>query len=267
MIKGLWLYLFSFVLLVLSAWQANLGWLAPFALAVLLFGSLLLWRAEGKPLQELGFRRIAHWGRFFVIGLLIGGLIPVLVLFILWVGDWAVISIKADASQVILSGVILAVIRAGLIAGSEELVFRGFFFQSMNLRSGFTAAAIGSAALWGLTHLPDMFASGLSISSILIGMGTFLLWGVALVICVRLGGNALWLPFGLHFGYNLVFSVFRYFLESTIVGPEWIIGHPSWRPESGVLGLALWVFGLIILAGPIIRLNRNLNTTQPSGSD
>jgi membrane protease YdiL (CAAX protease family) len=262
MLKGFILYVFSLILLFLSAWQENLAWLTPLTLGVLLVGSILLWRADGKPLRELGFRRTAHWGRFLGSGLVIGGLIPLIVLLIMWVGEWADVSFEAGGFQVILSGVILAVIRIALIAGSEELVFRGFFFQSMKMRIGFLSAAIGSAILWALTHLPDMYFSGLSVSSILIGIATFILWGVVLAMCVRLGEDSLWLPFGLHFGYNLVFSIVGYFLVSTIEGSEWILGHPAWRPESGILGLALWIFGVVILGYLLNKEKRNLLTNS-----
>ncbi len=266
MIKGTALYLFSLTLLFLSAWQTILVWLTPLALAVLLVGSLILWRMEGKPFQKLGFRRSAHWGRFFGIGLLIGGIIPIFVLFVLWAGGWANVSFEVGAVQVVLSGVILAVIRTALIAGSEELIFRGFFYQTMNLKRRFTIAVIGSAILWALTHLPDMYASGLSALSMFIGMATFMLWGVVLALCVRIGENSLWLPFSLHFGYNFVFSIFSYFLVSTVDGPEWITGHPAWSPESGILGLALWLFGVIIVGVLMIKAKDKSPNEQTIGS-
>lgn len=264
MFKGFVLYFLSLVLLFIPIWQEDLGWLTPLALAVLLFGSVILWRLEGNSFQDLGYRRTDHWVRFLFFGFVIGGIIPVFVLFIFWAGGWADVSVEVSALPVILSGVILAVIRTALIAGSEELIFRGFFLQSMKLRYGFLSAAIGSAILWSPTHLPDMYSSGLPIPSILIGMMTFILWGIVLAMCVRIGENSLWLPFGLHFGYNLVFSIIGFFLATLVEGPEWILGHPAWRPESGVIGLILWIVGILILIVLMIKSDGNMFASQKS---
>ena len=263
MIKGLGLYLFSFALLALAGWQSSLAWMAPVALAILLFGSLLLWRAEGRPLRDLGFRRIAYLGRFFSIGFLIGATIPIIVLLLIWAAGWADISVRIEAWRVLIIGISIALIRAALIAASEELVFRGYFLRIFDLQFGFNLAVLGSSLLWALTHLTDMIASGLSPISIVIGMGTFIIWGVVLALSVKMGDDSLWIPYGIHFGYNLVFSIFGYFLAISLDAPQWVVGHVTWSPESGLLGFAIWIGALLILWG--IRARGNYVGKQTTG--
>jgi hypothetical protein len=42
MIKAPGLYIIAFSIMVISAWQTTLGWLAPVGLGILFFGSILL---------------------------------------------------------------------------------------------------------------------------------------------------------------------------------------------------------------------------------
>jgi hypothetical protein len=90
-------------------------------------------------------------------------------------------------------------------------------------------------------------ASGLSPLLIGIGIVTFVVWGVTLGIGFLRTGNTLWFPFGLHYGYNLGCSLLGGFTAVTYHAPRWLIGHPAWAPESGLLGLLVWSIGLVTL--------------------
>ena len=81
--KALGLYIIAFSILVISAWQTTLGWLAPVGLGILFFGSLLLWRAEGHQFQELGYKKVSHWARFLTIGLIVGAVFPLIVVLLI----------------------------------------------------------------------------------------------------------------------------------------------------------------------------------------
>lgn len=247
--KALGLYLIAFSILGVSAWQTSMGWLAPVGLAILFFGSLLLWRAEGHQFQELGYRRVSHWAGYLIGGFIVGAVIPLIVVLLMWAVGWADISFQIQTNSLIATGIIIALLRAGLITFAEELIFRGYFYRIFDFRNGNRIAVVLSSVLWALTHLPDMVSSGLSIISILIGMATFILWGIFLALVVGLGKDSLWIPFGVHFGYNFVFSMIGYFLVTNLIASDLIIGHPAWLPESGLLGMLIWGAALLVSLG------------------
>jgi membrane protease YdiL (CAAX protease family) len=252
MIKAIGLYLLSLLLLSISAWQPSIGWLAPVGLALLFFGSVLLWRIEGYRFINLGFKKVPNWSRYLGGGILIGMAFPLIITLLIWIAGWAEISIETQPGSVILSGIIIALLRSGLIAFVEEVIFRGYFYRIMGFQYGIRIAILVSSILWAITHLPDMMASGMSFLSILIGMLTFTIWGIFLAATIHPTGDSLWMPFGVHFGTNFIFSILGFFIASKLTGPEVITGHPAWIPESGLLGMLGWGAVLLILLG-IIR--------------
>jgi membrane protease YdiL (CAAX protease family) len=249
MIRGIGLYILSLILLSISAWQTSMGWLVPVGLALLFFGSLILWRIEGHLFIDLGFMKVPNWSRYLAGGIIIGAAFPLLVTLTIWLAGWSELSIDVQSGSVLISGIIVALVRAGLIAFAEEVIFRGYFYRKLGFEYGIRIAIVGSSILWAITHLPDMIASGLSISSTLIGMLTFTIWGMFLAATIRPTGDSLWMPLGVHFGNNFVFSIIGYIIASRLFGPELIVGHPAWLPESGLLGMLGWGAVLLILLG------------------
>lgn len=90
-------------------------------------------------------------------------------------------------------------------AATEELLFRGILFRIVEERTGTWIALASTGLLFGLSHLLNPHAT---------------LWG-ALAIAIEAGGmltasyaatRSLWLPIGLHFGWN--------FAEAAIFGTE-----------------------------------------------
>jgi hypothetical protein len=85
-----------------------------------------------------------------------------------------------------------------------------------------------------------MLVSGLSLAQVALGVLTFSLWGSVLGIGFLYTGNTLWFPFGLHYAYNLGFSLLGSLALKTYLAPAWWVGHSAWAPESGVMGAAIW---------------------------
>ncbi len=72
------------------------------------------------------------------------------------------------------------------------------------------------------------------------GMTTFILWGTTLSITFARAEKTLWLPYGLHLGINLGFSMLGWFFLTEPHAPQWWLGNPALAPESGVLGIMIW---------------------------
>jgi CAAX protease family protein len=80
-------------------------------------------------------------------------------------------------------------------AAGEEMLFHGYAFQLLIRSLGAFATILPAAVLFGLAHAGNQNATPL-------GLLNTMLWGVLLGYAFWRTG-ALWLPIGLHFGWNL----------------------------------------------------------------
>ncbi len=131
----------------------------------------------------------------------------------------------------------------------EELAFRGYIYQKLRTWNRGGAIAITSclfAALhggnWGITP---------------IALANLLLAGVLLALAYERTGH-LWLPIGVHLGWNLVsgpilgYDVSGYVAGTTVLtaraaGPPWMTGG-AFGIEGSVCTLAVELLGIIALA-------------------
>lgn len=142
----------------------------------------------------------------------------------------------------------LAWLTALLLGGAagEELLFRGYAFQLAARRTYPGLVIAASGALFGAAHLalnPNIGA---------LGTANTALWGALLgYACWRSG--ALWMPIGLHFGWNLGLvltgqTLSGITMKAAAVRLVWNAGEPwsggEYGPEGGLPAtvLALLVF-------------------------
>ena len=140
-------------------------------------------------------------------------------------------------------------LRIVCVVAIEEFVFRGFFLHALRRRTNVWLAAVLSSLLWGAGHLTSMVYEGLTPILIIIGMTTFLVWGITLSLSYLNAEKSLWLPYGVHLGINLSFSSVGLFFVTQPNAPQWWIGHPAWSPESGLIGITVWLILALIIYG------------------
>jgi uncharacterized protein len=131
----------------------------------------------------------------------------------------------------------LAVLTIALLAGAagEELLFRGYAFQFL-AESWPVQTIVGSGALFGLTHVL------LNENIQWLGAINTALWG-ALLGFAYWRTRALWLPIGIHFGWNLAqvlagVSLSGTTIRATGVRLEWTASDlwsgGAYGPEGGL---------------------------------
>lgn len=131
---------------------------------------------------------------------------------------------------------------AGLIAGfMEELIFRGILFRWIEEFAGSWAALVLTALFFGFAHAGNDNAS--TFSSIAIAIEAGLLLGAAYMLT-----RSLWLPIGIHFGWNVtqgfVFDVpvsgheVEGLVTAELSGPELLSGG-AFGLEASVIALVL----------------------------
>jgi uncharacterized protein len=247
-----------------------LSWLAEdlagrtFAiLAAALFASWLTLRIyEDIPVRELGLWFNRYSIDNFALGLAGGGGAALVALGpAVLVGAAHLMFHRApDYPALAFSLLCLAVGSAG-----EEIFFRGYGFQLLLARAGPWAAILPVGVAFGLMHGANPSANPLGLVNT---AGFGILFGYA-----YLRSHDLWLPVGLHAGWNMVLplfgadlSGFRIFREATGHELAWRAGAiwsgGDYGPEGGLLATAALVPLAIYLWKAPVRRQRSPLTDQ-----
>jgi membrane protease YdiL (CAAX protease family) len=162
---------------------------------------------------------------------------------------WSDDAIAGASFQVAALPVVLAVAyKLGIVAWWEELVFRGYFFQNMIEGMGLKWSIILSSLIFGFGHALNPEATLLS--SVLIALIT------PQLIYAYLKTGQLWLPIGLHLGWNFFqASIFGFaasgqdspsLISQTPVGPEWLSGG-AFGAEGSVLIIPFTILSYFLI--------------------
>ena len=135
-----------------------------------------------------------------------------------------------------------------IVAWWEELVFRGYFFQNLVAGTNLVWAIVISSLVFGLIHIlnPD----GTIMGGILIVLIT------PQLIYAYLKTGQLWLPMGLHLGWNFFqASIFGFAASGNVspslisqspVGPEWLSGG-KFGAEGSVLIIPVTILSYFLV--------------------
>ena len=204
--------------------------------------------ANGKPLGAIGLW--LHSGTFRELGMgcLLGFLMMAGIYIIEFgVGDLSPSPRSLGVSQV--AGIVAyAILWYGTAAMAEELLFRGYAFQTLIQAVTFLPAAVLMSGLFALAHLQNPHVTLLSLTNVfLVGI---------LFAFAYMKTRSLWLPFGIHFAWNFSQTTLfglptsglldqeQVLFPTQQLGPEWISGG-EFGPEGGILAtlaivLCLW---------------------------
>ncbi len=131
-----------------------------------------------------------------------------------------------------------------LVAGIEEVAFRGVIQRLLAAHWGAPRGLLVAGALFGAFHLPNIAEQGVPGRLVPITLFNLTLMGWVFGAAYQRAGN-LALPFGLHFGWNMVSYSVEDWSGARFHAPASWIGSPTWFPESGLMA----GFALLALAG------------------
>lgn len=135
-----------------------------------------------------------------------------------------------------------------IAAATEELVFRGYALQVLMYGAGAWPAFLVMSTLFGLGHSFNPNATWVSTTNSALA-------GILLCLAYT-RTRSLWLPFGIHIGWNLgIGPILGFPLSGTTIRSFWVTetGGPTWLtggaygPEGGLL-----VTGIMISAAVVI---------------
>jgi hypothetical protein len=139
----------------------------------------------------------------------------------------------------------------------EETAYRGYPFQRLVDAMNPLGASLVMALLFGLGHIRN---PGATTTSFLVTCLSAMIFATA-----YLRTRALWLAWGVHFGWNatlgLLFglpvsgiSIFSTVLGGEAMGPTWLTGG-QYGIEGSWLGVVVMIAGLVV----VLRATRDLN--------
>lgn len=220
-----------------NAFLTLLFGLATAALAVLVYGWTVRWSERREPIEVGTTGAIPATARGVLIGV---AMFAAVILNIAMLGGYRIEGLGSLGGATGLFGLMAAA------AVTEEVIFRGILFRIVEERTGTWIALTLTGLVFGLMHLGNPHAN---------------LWGV-LAIAVEAGGmlaaayaatRTLWLPIGLHFGWNFaavgIFSTevsgqnsAQGLLDAATSGPTLLTGG-AFGPEGSLYAV---VFGLLL---------------------
>lgn len=213
-------------LLLVSALDSFLGSLVATAIALRMF-------SPQRPLFSIGLHW-NHWTRNnLFLGILLGAVfgagvtsIPVL----MGKASWELTGVPFSLGAL---GVFIVVILFAAIG--EEVLFRGLVFQRLTEAFGPWLSVAVTSALFAWAHSGNLSVTWLAI-------GNTFLWGVVFGVA-RLRSGDLWLPIGLHAGWNWILPLLGvelsgFTLEVTglrLRSEDALWTGGAYGPEAGIL--------------------------------
>jgi uncharacterized protein len=221
--------------------------------AGILANTLTLRIFDKRALADVGLKTVAGSGRNFVLGIAMGGGAAAFVLLAPLLAGTGHLLTRPGSS---FSWATLVFYLVALIFGAagEELIFRGYAFQLLIEKIGPFATVLPVSVLFGFAHLFNPNASHL-------GVLNTVLWGVLFGFAF-LRSHDLWLPIGLHYGWNAVLPLFGVNLSGLTIditryvyqwdlSPTWSGG--AYGPEGGLLTTIVSVIlFLALLRAPVV---------------
>ena len=182
-----------------------------------------------------------------LFGVALTGLMIGLIFLLLWAVGW--LQVESLAWQVeswgnLSASILIMVALFALVSWQEELLSRGYWLQNLSEGLNQSLGVLLSSAFFALAHAFNPNRSWLAFLGLFLS-GLFLAYGY-------LRTKQLWLPIGLHIGWNLfegtVFGFpvsgqyFYQLVRQTVSGPDIITGG-AFGPEAGLILLPALLLG------------------------
>jgi len=214
-------------------------------LLLLTYRAFVRWMEHRKP-QEIAWRKIPS----VVPGVMIG-----LGLFAATIAILSAMGVAHIGPYTPGPAMLAATNMAILSAVGEEIIFRGVVFRIFEEMFGTLVALLVSAGLFGLIHMGNHGATLVS------GAAIALEAGVLLAVSYMLVRN-LWLPIGLHFGWNFceggIFgsavsgNSFKGLWNTTLTGSDLLTGG-KFGPEASVIAVAVCATAAVVILVLAVR--------------
>jgi membrane protease YdiL (CAAX protease family) len=228
---------------------------------------LIMARIEKMRVSAFGVALHQGWFRDFMAGLVFAGGLLLLTL----AGSFLFgkTRLESSGSLSVIPTILMTFLVLAIAALNEEIVFRGYPFQVFLKSLGPWGSMLLISSIFGLLHLPNPGATLLStLNTTLAGV---------LLCRAYLKTRSLWLPYGIHFGWNAgLAAVLGYpvsgidtpsILTTSVSGSDLILGG-SYGPEGGLLATVLFLGATIAIGRvPIGTVSPEMQATLTAHAD
>lgn len=219
---------------------------------------------DRRSFTSLGLQGTRHAINDVLFGFALTGLMIGLIFLVEWLFGWLEVEsvswqMESIANMVFSSLTILLLF--ALVSWQEELLSRGYWLQNLSEGLNRSLGVLLSSAIFALAHVLNPNLSWLAFLGLFLS-GLFLAYGY-------LRTKQLWLPMGLHLGWNFfegtVFGFpvsgqyFYQIIRQSTSGPELITGG-AFGPEAGLILLPILLLGTAGIYW--YTLNRNLSEPE-----
>ena len=225
----------------------NLTFVLALIPATIAAGIWALRSFDRLPPRTLGVTPEGAWARQLALGILFGLVLATVGVMALWATGAATVRWQGLGETVLLviGGAGLFMLAVGL---AEELLFRGYIFQTLLRGIGPLLTLVVTSLLFALFHLGNANLSLLGVTNIFVAG---ILFGM---LYLRTG--LLWMPIGLHMGWNYALVLFGTPVSGNAVGlptPFVTTVTPAYAAtiSGGAFGLEGSVIGSIVLLGAV----------------
>jgi uncharacterized protein len=198
---------------------------------------------DRRPFTDIGLQTGRPSALNFVTGVLFGGGAAALMLLAPLLAGTGHLVLR-EHSSFAWPSLLFFLAALWFAAAGEEMIFRGYAFQLLIEKMGPYATVLPVGVIFGLTHMSNPYSSPLAVFNTV-------LWGILLGYAF-LRSHDLWLPLGLHFGWNAILPLFGVNLSGLTIEvsrysyrwdllPLWSGG--DYGPEGGLL-TTIFVVGL-----------------------
>ena len=202
---------------------------------------------DQRTFSSLGLRFNSQTLLDLIFGFGLTGLMMVIIFLVLWGLDW--LQIESFAWQMeswgnVAASVLVMVILFTFVSWQEELLMRGYWLQNLSAGLSQSLGILLSSALFALAHWFNPNLDWMGLLGLFLA-GLFLAYGY-----VRT--KQLWLPIGLHLGWNFfegtlfgfpVSGQYQYqLIRQSVTGPDLITGG-AFGPEAGLILLPVLLLG------------------------
>lgn len=218
---------------------------------------------DRRTFTSLGLRANKQAVLDVVFGFALTGLMIGLIFLAEWVFGW--LEVESFAWQMesfgnLFASILIMLLIFALVSWQEELISRGYWLQNLSEGLNRSLGVLISSAVFALAHVLNPYLSWLAFGGLFLS-GLFLAYGY-------LRTKQLWLPIGLHLGWNFfegtifgfpVSGQYYYqLIRQSTSGPELITGG-AFGPEAGLILLPILLLGTAGIYGYTI----NRGTVQP----
>jgi uncharacterized protein len=244
--------------------KSNLVMSLIIVVAILAASFIMVRYVNKKPFGAIGLTFHAHTVRELGMGLLLGLLMMAGIFLVEYLAGFVRLEWRDYSAGQMIGTLGYAFVFFAAAAFVEELLFRGYAFQTVIQWITFLPATIGFAIMFALAHFYNPNVTVLS----LVNVGLAGVW----LSFAYMKTRGLWLPTGLHIGWNFAQTALFSFptsgsafadlriADSVQGGPAWITGG-AFGPEGGVLAtLALVLCTWYVLKAKMLNAPEGIVT-------